>query len=207
MDVFVAPSFQEARGSSAAKAGSLASSVTSTTRTPITDARRRVPTKILDRRDNTGFPDLQMSDTCLPGSTLPAYADPAQVLRPCPSIVGWAISHPSMVPRERVKRERRASRLDRSGPGISRRLPPQLSAACRWPVRPSRVGVTEPDGSGRQGQRRRGSHPRSSRARRPAIVAPIKPPGGVSRRPETAMSAIQGGARRPSHLRHQRRPA
>jgi len=41
----------------------------------------------------------------------------------------------SSVPRERVKRERRAPWLDLRGPGASRRLPPQLSAASRWPVR------------------------------------------------------------------------
>jgi len=55
-----------------------------------------------------------------------------------------------MVPRERVKRERRAPWLD-SGPGASRRLPPQLLAVSRWPVR-MRLGA-EPADAAPKGRR------------------------------------------------------
>src|ERR1700692_4654249 len=71
----------------------------------------------------------------------------------------------SMVPRERVKRARRASWLDR-GPGASRRLPPQLSVEIHWSVRPLEGRATE---SGLIWEGRTGGV--DPRARRPAVVS------------------------------------
>lgn len=71
-----------------------------------------------------------------------------------PAVLADGYSNASTVPRERVKREHRALRLDLSGPGASRWLPPQLSAASRRSFRPFRYSmgrVTEPSGLGRQG--------------------------------------------------------